>query len=323
MPDLTAIPLGVDPAQKPLHVLVICTHFPPLNRTGARRPYYLARQLRDEGHRVSVLTSAETDDTTWEVNLNGIQVMRCPHSFVQRDMRAWQRWIAKAHNHFQGSIIHGPLRVLADVLLPLDHATRWDISVEEVEATIGPADIVVSTGPAWSSFDFGRRLSRAWGSTFLIDYRDPWYVHLPEVGLHAVTWMGAGLSGKLRRMRMKRSERRIISTAAGTTTATEGLSRNISLAGAEPNCVVFNGFESRPKGSQDTYRSGLHLIYTGQLYAEQEWDLVILAFELLHDQHIEQAKQIKLILLGPRCVDPDLLSRIHACAERTGSITFI
>lgn len=306
-----------------LHVLVICTHFPPLNRTGARRPYYLARQLRDEGHRVSVLTTAEVEDATWEEDLNGIHVIRCPHSFVQRDMSTCQRLIAKAHHRFQGSILHGPLRVLADLLLPLDHSTRWDVTVEEVQEEVGAADIVVSTGPAWSSFDFGRRLSNSWRSTFLIDYRDPWYVYLPEVGLHSVTWMGAGLSGKLRRMRMKRSERGIISTAAGATAATEGLLRNIRLAGAEPNCVIFNGFESRLKRSPDTIGSGLHLIYTGQIYAEQEWDMVIRAFDLLQDEHTEQSKQIELILSGPRCADLGLLRRINACAERSGSITFI
>jgi hypothetical protein len=316
MPSASSLPSGAQAEQTSLHVLVICTHFPPLNRTGARRPYYLARQLRDEGHRVSVLTSAETEDATWDVDLSGITVMRCPPSFVQRDMRGWQRLIAKAHHRFQGSFIHGPLRVLADIVLPLDHATRWDVSTPDVEEQLGIADVIMATGPSWSTFEFGMQLSQSWKSTFLVDYRDPWSVNLPDVALRTVTWRGSGIGGCFRRKRTRAVEKRVLSQVNAVTAATSRVLENaLHNHTAVPSLLVHNGFDSVPATWKARGDNQLRLLYSGRLYEEQEWELVSDALHQLHIDHPLEAARTELKILGAQTTARDILPGHLSCPD--------
>lgn len=315
---------GTEGVQVPLRVLIICTHFPPLNRTGARRPYYLARQLRDEGHKVSVLTSAETKDASWDADLSEINVMRCPYSFVQHDMRAWQRLIAKAHHHFQGSFIHGPLRVLADLTLPLNHATRWDVDLNEITRQLGLAEVVVATGPAWSSAQFGMCLATKWNATFLMDYRDPWNTSDPKVHMDVVNWHGIGLAGLLRRRRFQKIEQRIARAAYALTAVSPPLLQNAQMITRTSRGVAISGgFDPDIAPASKTRNAVFTLVYTGRLYTEQDWNLVLDGLEALSVTQPDLVAKLRLKLIGAVSTDVELLDQLRKFEKHIGIIEFV
>jgi len=307
-----------------LHVLLLCTHFPPLNRTGARRPYYLARQLRDEGHQVSVLTSTETEDATWEVDLGGISVMRCPRTHLQRDMHPWQRTIAKAHHRIQGKFLHGPLRVLSDLLLPLDHGSRWDVLPEEIEQRFGIPDVVLATAPGWSTAETGMRLANVWNATFLVDYRDPWSIIDPSLHMDIVTGHGKGLAGILRKAVFKQREKKIGSAAFAITAVSDGVLRNAQQVTRNFRGSVFTGgYDPDIQPAAQVRNGKFTLVYTGRVYPEQDWGLVMsgldrlsTAIEGFHDHFI-------LRMIGTVSNDPSLLRDLQATAERTHAMELI
>jgi len=304
-----------------LRVLIICTHFPPSNATGARRPYYLARTLLDQGIGVTVLTSTMELPDPWMAEMEGIEVLRLPTTPIPDDLTKTQRRLAYLYWRLKDHVAHVIPRTLAFLFLPLDIESRMDFDERRVSEQIMRCDIVVSTGPGWSTFEFGHRISQHWGCPFLVDYRDPWNVVIPEVGLRTVTWYGSGLIGWLKRLRMRRVERKYTAQVAGVTGATRTVMLNaLRCVGEHPSMVVHNGFDFHEVQCSVEPYSKLTMLYTGRLYHEQEWNIVVEALETIHSERPELAKEIELLLVGPISEDHSLLNVLHQCAERTGMV---
>lgn len=305
-------------------ILIICTHFPPLNRTGARRPYYLAKELCDQGHTVTVLTSTEPEDATWGVNLDGIKVMRCERTNEQRDMNAVQLALARLLSRTRNSSLNGPLRVLADLTLPLDHSSRWDVSLQEIKETLGDAEIVVSTGPAWSAAQFGMRIATAWGATFIVDYRDPWSIADPSVHMDIVSGHGKGLAGFLRKFALRRHERRIGRSAFALTAVSQPVLFNAQCITQNRRGAAFQGgFVPNPDLPVAPLNDKLTVTYTGRVYPEQDWSVVLDALDLLATTRKDFSEQFTLKLVGTISSDPGLLEKLHLSAIRTGALTMV
>ncbi len=303
------------------HVLIVCGFFPPQNNTAARRPYYMARHLADQGHRVTVVTT-ETVAADWPAILDGIQVLRFPVSRTMPGGSIIDRTLFKAYRWLNGLGYDRAARLVADVFLPLDMGARLDLDLEQVERRVGVPDIVVSTGGPWSMFEFGHRAKKKWHSTFVVDYRDPWNVVVPAVGLQCVTYMGKGPAGMLRRRRMLRDERRYTFTADGVTAVTkEVLVNALRIIGGRRSQVVYNahlpttGLQPRSRNPQ------LTLVYTGAVYREQEWALLQAGLDRLRSSHPRKYADLDIALIGTMTNVPvdrqamETLAKAHSCVR--------
>ncbi len=302
-------------------VLIVCTYFPPLNRTGGRRPYYLALALRNAGHRVSVLTSAGEIDADWQADLDGIHVMRCPQTHVQRDLKGWQRLLARAHHRYRGTLMHGPLRVLADVLLPEEHAARWDVRPQEVTQQLGRSDVVLATVPGWSPARTAHQLAMAWNATFLVDYRDPWTIADPQVHMDIVSGHGKGVAGRIRRAVNGQREKKLGGAAFALTAVSQAFLHNAQRITGNARAAVFHGgydpgLAPLPHQRNDKFT----VAYTGRLYAEQDWALVFDALDQLHRADAGLGRTFTLQLVGAISDQSALMKGIQQAAQRTGMI---
>lgn len=284
-----------------MRILLLCTVFPPNNATGGRRPYYMARKLVNEGHRVTVVTGQSTTPGIWHVDLGGIEVIRLEMTDRPSGLPWTTRWIAWLHKKSTGRPFHGPVRVLADLVLPLDHRHCWRATPAELVARMDRQDMVIATGPSWSTFEYGHYLAQHWGASYFVDYRDPWSMAIPEVGLHTITYLGGPLSGKLRRWRMRHAERRCTSKATGITAASSLVLQNaLRVIGTKPSQVTINGFDPTSRNRARERNAVFTMVYTGTVYREQEWNLVMQGIELFAQLQPGLLNQFKLIIAGAR-----------------------
>ncbi|MEO8068073.1 MAG: hypothetical protein ABI599_10315 [Flavobacteriales bacterium] len=305
-------------------ILILCYQFPPVNGTGARRPYYLARQLMDEGHRVSVLTTAIPEAQPWLPDVEGIAIHRTPITYVQRDTNVLQRALAKAHHAYRGRVGHGVMRVAADLLLPEGHIDRWDILPEEVEQHLGRHDIVLATCPQWYPFRLAARLAKRWNAMFVADYRDPWNVIIPTLHLRGFTKYGKGLPAMLRNAKMRWAERRWPGSAFAVTAISGPLLENaIKATEVQRSMVVHGGFDPALRPIPFKPNDRFTLVYTGRVYPQQDWDIVLHTIAGMHQADPLLKEKLRIALYGAVSNDETLLARIAAVSDRTGVIELL
>lgn len=270
-----------------------------MNLTAARRPYHLARHLADNGHLVSVVTQQASACTKWDADLEGIVVIRFPVVGTPSNYTPLQKLLSRIFWATKGTVLSRITQLLADLLLPLNPMARMEIDTDLIERQVGQPQVVIATGPSWSMFEIGQRLASLWKSTYIIDYRDPWNVLLPEVGLADVTFVGTGWVGRLRRWRNKLLEKRYTTGAHGVTGATPPLLENAALLiGEHPSTVVFNGHTEVVHGSTHPRNELLTLAYTGSVYQEQEWAILSEALALIEKEQPTFIKALRIVLVA-------------------------
>ncbi len=293
-------------------VLVICQHFPPLNRTAARRPYYLARHLTQMGHNVSVVTQEVGPGDDWNTSLQGMHLMRLPVTHSPHSAPSWQRWMWSIHWRLMRTPLRPLMDLCADLFLPLNPRARLDITPHAVEQQLGRHDVVVATGPGWSMFEFGAQVSRAWNSVFLPDYRDPWSVEMPEVGLLVMSDYGKQPFAWLRKRRMRRLERKFTEHAHGITAATPPFLENaLRMIGERPSAVVFNGHEATHHPLRRAPTERFTLVYTGSVYWEQEWEILADALRQLRIHHPGYYRDLHVQLIGATSSHGPTMARVQ------------
>ena len=305
-------------------VLIICQHFPPLNRTAARRPYYLARHLASKGHIVSVVTQETGPGDDWNTSLQGMDVVRFPVSRELKSAPFWQRWLLSVHWRLILTPLRPVIDLITDLLLPLNPRSRLDIGPHDIQQRIKRHDVVIATGPGWSMFEFGALVSREWNSLFLPDYRDPWSVDMPEVGLFVLSHHGKPPFAWLWEHRMRRLERRFTRHAHGITAATPPFLDNaLSVIGDRPSAVVFNGHEAihHPRRSSPTER--FTLVYTGSVYWEQEWELLSDALSRMRISHQSEYRDLHILLIGATSTHVPTMERVQRMIDKEPCITAI
>ncbi len=305
-------------------VLILSNQFPPVNGTGARRPYYLARQLADEGHRVSVLSTSAVESQAWLPDVTGIAVHTASKKSVQRDTNALQRALARAHERLDSYPGHGPLRLLADLILPEGHLDRWDTLPHEVETLVGKHDIVLATCPSWYHFRLAAQLAKRWGAMFIADYRDPWTVHIGSVSMGSLTNYGTGLAGRLRTWKMRRAERKWPGQAFAITAATGPFLENaLRATGVERGLMVHGGFDPSLLPVPHFRNDKFTLVYTGRLYDGQDWGTVLDAIDILRASAPDLDQVFRLDFHGAVSADSALLQRLKDAGRVNGVIQFL
>jgi hypothetical protein len=119
-------------------------------------------------------------------------------------------------------------------------------------------DVVVVSGPPFSTFLAGRHLAKQWGVPWVADYRDLW------------TNSTYYICGPIRRRIDRVAERRILRSVALTTTVSEPLAEDLRRDFGVRCEVVMNGFEPDEVacGASVKPSEGLpvRIAYTGEIY---------------------------------------------------------
>jgi hypothetical protein len=299
-------------------ILIVCTWFPPVNQPGARRPYFLARCLRDRGWQVSVLTSAPEEPPAWPCDLNGIRVLPTPRTRAIIGLNAAQRWLLRARYADLPAWCQGPLRVMADLFLPLRPGHRWNLSPAMIDAELGPQDVVLATGPDWTAIEAGARAARFWKAAWTVDYRDPWNVRIPEVAKDIITWQGRGIAGSLRRWRMRRAEKRYSGSALLITAVSRAFLANaLAITGASKGVVVHGGFDASRAPMSRARGTHFVLTHTGHLYPEQPWSSFFNALRSLAVEQPQLAQLLRVRFVGTTSTEPRLLRELEITMEAT------
>lgn len=292
-----------------------------MNATGARRPYYLAVHLAAHGHRVTVLTTAPTGPPMWSPPLEGITVVYRPRSVTQRDLGWFQRFITKTHHRAPPGLWKRMLGFLGDMILPVHHHMRWDVTPDELEQLCGRSDVVLASGPAWAAVQTAADIAKAWNATFLVDQRDPWNTVIPGVSLRCLNWHGDGITGYFRSKRMLRLEERILDQAHGITAASPAYLQNaLTISPHDHSLTVLNGMVSPVRTDRKPLKGRFTLFYAGRLYEEQAWQAVIQVFDDIHVHHPDIASELQLHVLGGISDTPAIGAALKACGARTGMI---
>lgn len=281
-----------------MHVLILCQAFPPANRTGARRPYQLARRLLDRGHRVSVICEDTDTADHWNAPLEGIAVHRLPKVSVPRDGSGLIRMAHLVHRMLRRHALLRPLGDLwGDLCLPPNPLASIDLVPHELAASLDRPSLIVASGPPWNYAGHARALASIWGVPFALDYRDPWNIADPGVALSALN-RRKGLRGAIIRWRQRPLERSIGRSAACITAATGPFLANaLAIIGPHTALTVQNGCTIRgPVGRKD--RERFRITYTGAVYREQEWDLVATGMQLLHKERPDICGNLEVRLIG-------------------------
>lgn len=143
----------------PPFLLIVTRHYPPEISGGARRPFLLARGLRERGWRVAIASPfAPEGEPDW---------IRTPHPAAERGRVAaeageprqepgWKSWTRR--------MVRWP-----------DNEIGW--AGEAVQAVIASGlrpDWVLTTSPPESAHAVGERLKRALGVRWALEMRDSW-----------------------------------------------------------------------------------------------------------------------------------------------------
>ncbi len=270
-----------------------------------------------------MITTEVTASLNWSPPMDGIQVIRAKATSVQRDLGVVQAAIARLKERTVGKGSNRFFRLLADLVLPVFHSSRWDLLPSEIEARAGKCDLIIATGPVWNTFDLAAQLSSRWDATLLLDYRDPWNALDPAVALHSLNWHGKGLAGWLKMKRSISVERRIVQQANGiTATSPAYLANALRFCGNKPSRVIYNGFRSRKPERTAGRNPKLTLLYAGKLYMEQDWDLIMKGLEIVRSESAEIAEGIEIQLWGADMSDTEKMDGLKDFGRRTRMMRF-
>jgi acetolactate synthase regulatory subunit len=210
------------------------------------------------------------------------------------------------------------VRTLSFFLLPVEFVARPSVGKEDALNTIERPDILIATGPSWSTFHLGHQLAKAWDCTYLVDYRDPWTVTDPDIALKTTTWHGDGPMGWLKRRWMECTERFLTSNVAGFTAATGPFLANAqNMLKDLPGKLIMNGTPPLLNPGPHDLGATLHVLHTGRLYHEQDWNALDRVLRLLHARGTTAA-DLQISMLGAISADNAALEILRSCSADTG-----
>jgi Glycosyl transferase 4-like domain len=295
--------------------VVICPYYPPSKDVGARRVGSIAALLAKMGMSVLVVSQSGTHSSTpATAPPGGISTVRvAPTRRLLLDkLPAIKRALlgrtssnasgAKAVNS-DGEIADGTtasgirtllarcasnlkLRYFTLVYL-IDGHKRWSFLayLAARRATRGvPVELVVASGPPFSSVIAAHRLARVLNAPFIADFRDPMISGWagPSHVYHPSNWLHRAMEA-----RVVRGARAITCTAPGLRSA---LAKTYPSAEAKLD-IVMNGFDGRLRPPLVRTGHRLDILYAGALYIGRDPFPFLTALEaLLQDEAVESSR---------------------------------
>ena len=280
-------------------VLLVTYSYPPLDRSGARRPAALAKYLPNFGWQPIVLTPAVEGKPR-----NSKFVLETGYSDVLAKWKARLHLDGRVGVHEQWglSVSDKPgtdklhtltIEVLKNVLTFPDLTKGWVSygvkAVEEMRQQNRRIDAILSTFPPVSSHMIGERAKRILGCPWIADFRDLWTQDITTMRPRDLTFLQIPL------------EKRTLKTADMLIAVSEPWSDRLRqrYRSHEVNTIP-NGFDPDDFLSKPPVTSRFTITHAGMLYQGQRDPTVL--FEVLRDLGIEKAvdlSQVQVRFYGP------------------------
>lgn len=254
----------------PLNLLLVCYHDPDSNLIGAVRVRKFAENLSASGCSVKVLSRAGVASYANGRQSNAALTPRRQIAVPQgitvrtarstepkrrgartpdRTMRLWSKVRPKLAWMF-GHMIAVPDREVFSLGTLLRHSRDLGSWAPQV---------VVASGPPFSTFFVAQKLARQRGIPWIADYRDLWTLNSYRV------------FGRVRRRLDRALESRVVRSAALVTTTSQPLADQMRSAFGVRSEVVLNGYDPSdlvPLAPVSEERSAdpLRIVYAGEIY---------------------------------------------------------
>jgi glycosyltransferase involved in cell wall biosynthesis len=291
-------------------VLFISYPFPPVGGAGVQRTTKFVKYLPACGWLPSVLTVANPSVPAFDDSL----VKDIPEETLVRRARTWEPGYAVKtaviaggtsegrRRGGLGGVAKGLVRGLAKSVLQPDPQVLWlPGAVREGKRLLRdvPHAAIVASGPPFSTFLIGARLSRATGVPLVLDYRDEWDIssaYWENKGLgrasHAVqTWM---------QHRAARAARVLLATTQASAAALE-TTRQRAGSTARVECI-YNGFDPDdfPPAPAAAPPGPYRLAYVGTLWNLTSVAPLVEAVSRLAERSPDLAADLELVFAGRR-----------------------
>ena len=249
-----------------MRILLVSHFFPPFNSIGAVRTGKTAKYLRQLGHDVRVLTTADQSlQATLPLDIPASEVIYTPWLNVNRpvELALGGRGRVATHGYAAGSSTPNFVRKLGLFYKHLTNLPDGQIGWYPYAVSAGRRlmrdwhpDVIYASAMPVTSLLVAHALARGSGVPWVAELRDLWldnpYLDLPP-------W----------RRRIEHSlEERVLGSARGLVTISEPLAETLRKRFAVPVEVVTNGFdpEDYPAAAAPAQEDRVRIVYTGMIY---------------------------------------------------------
>jgi glycosyltransferase involved in cell wall biosynthesis len=329
-----------DPASR--RVLFIAYAFPPVGGVGVQRVTKFVKYLPAHGWTSSVLTVSNPS-----VPLLDTSPLRdIPESTIVRKARTFEPGYAvkKAVSGGKGkekdagaraalaARVKRLVRSGANLVLQPDVQVLW--CPDALRAGLQllrevPHDVILPTGPPFSSFLLGAALARASGLPLVLDYRDEW-------GISNAYWENKGqgrLSNAVQQRMQEAAVRRARALIATTPSSAAALGEVARRAGsAATTSHIYNGFDpdefavvpSRARVDYGNGTSRFRLACIGSLWNLTTVEPLVAALERLSAAQPDVVREIELVFAGRRTPEQEsVLDRAARLPCRLARLPFV
>ena len=321
-------------------VLFVAYQFPPVGGVGVHRVTKFIKYLPEFGWESSVLTVANPSVPLFDESLNrdippgtlirraktyepGYGVKQAVAGDTQRT-RSPLAWIQKC--------LRGAVRTCGNILLQPDAQILWHPhAAREGSRLLSdlPHDVIVATGPPFSSLILGAKLAHKSGLPLILDYRDEW-------DISNAYWENKQ-QGRLANWIQQRQQARVLKRAkrvlATTPSSAEAIEHTAQRAGSSAVVTsLYNGFDpddyphatSPEKENLGHGTDRFRLAFIGTLWNLNSIEPVVRALEQLTASQPNLAGQLELLLAGRRTPDQEtLVDRLHETPVALTQLPFL
>lgn len=257
-----------------MRILIVSVPFPPLLAMGAFRVHSFARYWADQGHQVTVLTTAKPPaERSFRPDVRNIEMIEVPavgeavwarcRDWLRRSPRGAKQPVPAPAGGRRAGLLKNLIEwgkrtgILGTVRMP-DPTDLWvRPAVEALRRAAGgrPFDLMLSSSGPYTAHLVARRLRRSGAARrWIADFRDLWTANPIYKGLAPFCSIE------------RRLERGVLRSADAVTTVSEPLADWLRARARGEVVVIYNGHDrQRPAGDAEP-RAPLILHYTGSLY---------------------------------------------------------
>lgn len=307
-----------------MHILIVTHFYPPLNAIASLRPFSFAKYFVEQGHRVTVLTTAKIMyDGNLDLEgydhplLKVIEIPYTPLFFWKKQIQGSQlKQVLKDGkpqiiNRGVSYRLKKVLKTVVDSLgFMLDHQRFWTSkAVREADLIIAAqsVDIMLSTfSPAAAHIAAGKIAVRHPKLKWIADYRDLW----SQNHILSAKWLFKPLERFI--------EKRTIAKADYITTVSAPLAEDLCrfVRNRVPVSIIYNGYEG--SHLRNLPASALHIqkplsiVYTGTIYkGRRDPSPLLIALNDLEAEGIIKEGDIKVEFYGN--ANDNLMSIVQLC----------
>jgi glycosyltransferase involved in cell wall biosynthesis len=241
-------------------LLYLVWEFPPTQSIASVRTWNVAKHLSRLGWDVTVLTPdprlmrqlEKAERVKAELATEGIKQILTNHHwrFLTPDR-------LNCRNRGVGWFFGGLCRRVAR-RLGVSSGIGWTRSAEQASRALRPADVdmILASGPPFSSFVLAERLSKYLQCPYVLDYRDPWWTEIGDI-LPSLRWL------------VERLERRLVAGAAAVTIVSPlwAADLNSRFNISSKLHVITNGYDKADLVDTKPHDFGhFSVVYTGIFY---------------------------------------------------------